>query len=255
MRRRRGEGQLPILGDPTRRSRTSTDDHRSERPLTSSVFIIDPNKKSARRSHPAAPAATDEILRSSFAPATDSHSVATPATEGRDDVIIVPSLQDPSHQAEVSEGFKASSVPPHDSPAEQVSRVLPSAARALRECRSTPFHSSIVSASRADPHRPFVVSMSSHFWRGGAWTGDREKRRMVSRARPPATSGDLVERGSSGSLREAVRDEAEPRAASWRWREETPTMCAALRMPCDAIRALRKEEEPVSMTTRSAIPC
>jgi alkyl hydroperoxide reductase subunit AhpC len=77
-----------------------------------SVFIIDPKK--AIRTTLTYPASTgrnfDEILRViDSLQLTDSHKVATPANwKDGDDVVIIPSLQDPAELAQrFPKGFKA----------------------------------------------------------------------------------------------------------------------------------------------------
>ncbi len=77
-----------------------------------SVFVIDPNKKvRATFTYPASTGRNfDEILRLiDSLQLTDSHSVATPANwKDGDDVVIVPSLQDPKVLAEkFPKGFNA----------------------------------------------------------------------------------------------------------------------------------------------------
>ncbi len=77
-----------------------------------SVFIIDPNKKvRATLTYPASTGRNfDELLRLiDSLQLTDSHSVATPANwKDGEDVVIVPSIQDPAVLAEkFPKGFKA----------------------------------------------------------------------------------------------------------------------------------------------------
>ena len=94
-----------------------------------SVFIIDPKK--VIRTTITYPASTgrnfDEILRViDSLQLTDSHKVATPANwRDGDDVVIVPSLQDPAEIAQrFPKGFKAvQALPAPDAAAEQVTRV------------------------------------------------------------------------------------------------------------------------------------
>jgi alkyl hydroperoxide reductase subunit AhpC len=93
----------PILGDPDRKVANlygmihpAANDTLTVR----SVFIIDPNKKvRLTLTYPASTGRNfDEILRVvDSLQLTDAHSVATPANwRDGDDVIIVPSLQDPA---------------------------------------------------------------------------------------------------------------------------------------------------------------
>lgn len=77
-----------------------------------SVFVIDPNKKiRATLTYPASTGRNfDEILRLvDSLQLTDSHSVATPANwKDGEDVVIVPSIQDPAVIAEkFPKGYKA----------------------------------------------------------------------------------------------------------------------------------------------------
>lgn len=77
-----------------------------------SVFVIDPNKKvRATITYPASTGRNfDEILRLvDSLQLTDSHSVATPANwKDGEDVVIVPSIQDPAVIAEkFPKGYKA----------------------------------------------------------------------------------------------------------------------------------------------------
>ena len=73
--------------------------HANDTLTVRSVFVIDPNKKvRLTLTYPASTGRNfDEILRViDSLQLTDSHSVATPANwKNGDDVIIVPSLQDP----------------------------------------------------------------------------------------------------------------------------------------------------------------
>jgi thioredoxin-dependent peroxiredoxin len=93
---------FPILGDPDRKVSNlygMIHPNASDTLTVRSVFVIDPNKKV--RLVITYPASTgrnfDEILRViDSLQLTDSHSVATPANwKDGQDVIIVPSLQDP----------------------------------------------------------------------------------------------------------------------------------------------------------------
>lgn len=77
-----------------------------------SVFVVDPNKKiRAMFTYPASTGRNfDEILRLiDSLQLTDSHKVATPVNwKDGDDVVIVPSLQDPAEIAQrFPKGFKA----------------------------------------------------------------------------------------------------------------------------------------------------
>ena len=91
-----------------------------------SVFIIDPKKViRATLTYPASTGRNfDEILRViDSLQLTDSHKVATPANwKDGDDVVIVPSIQDPAELAErFPKGFKAvQALPAPDAAAEQV---------------------------------------------------------------------------------------------------------------------------------------
>ena len=91
-----------------------------------SVFIIDPNKKVRLMiTYPASTGRNfQEILRVvDSLQLTDSHSVATPADwKQGNDVIIVPSLQDPEElKKKFPEGMEgAASVSAHDAAARQV---------------------------------------------------------------------------------------------------------------------------------------
>ena len=92
----------PILGDPDRKVATlygMIHPNANDTLTVRSVFIIDPNKKvRLTLTYPASAGRNfDEILRVvDSLQLTDTHSVATPANwKDGDDVIIVPSLQDP----------------------------------------------------------------------------------------------------------------------------------------------------------------
>jgi alkyl hydroperoxide reductase subunit AhpC len=92
----------PILGDPDRKVSNlygMINPQANDTLTVRSVFIIDPNKKvRLTLTYPASTGRNfDEILRViDSLQLTDSHSVATPANwKDGDDVIIVPSLQDP----------------------------------------------------------------------------------------------------------------------------------------------------------------
>jgi alkyl hydroperoxide reductase subunit AhpC len=92
----------PILGDPDRKVANLYDmihPQANDTLTVRSVFIIDPNKKvRLTLTYPASTGRNfDEILRVvDSLQLTDSHSVATPANwKDGQDVIIVPSLQDP----------------------------------------------------------------------------------------------------------------------------------------------------------------
>ena len=78
--------------------------HPSDTLTVRSVFVIDPNKKiRATLTYPASTGRNfDEILRLvDSLQLTDGHSVATPANwKDGDDVVIVPSRQDPAVIAE-----------------------------------------------------------------------------------------------------------------------------------------------------------
>ena len=93
---------FPILADPDRKVSDlygMIHPNASETATVRSVFFIDPNKKiRAMITYPASTGRNfEEILRViDSLQLTDSHSVATPANwKYGDDVIIVPSLQDP----------------------------------------------------------------------------------------------------------------------------------------------------------------
>ena len=106
---------FPILADADRKVADLYDmihPNASTTVTVRSVFIIDPQKRI--RTTFTYPASTgrnfDEILRViDSLQLTDSHKVATPANwKDGDDVIIVPSLQDPAEIAErFPKGFKA----------------------------------------------------------------------------------------------------------------------------------------------------
>src|SRR6516225_10777517 len=92
----------PILGDPDRKVSTlygMIHPNANDTLTVRSVFIIDPNKKVRLTiTYPASAGRNfDEILRVlDSLQLTDSHAVATPANwKDGDEVIIVPSLQDP----------------------------------------------------------------------------------------------------------------------------------------------------------------
>jgi thioredoxin-dependent peroxiredoxin len=92
----------PILGDPDRRVSTlygMIHPNANDTLTVRSVFVVDPNKKVRLLiTYPASTGRNfDEILRViDSLQLTDSHSVATPANwKDGQDVIIVPSLQDP----------------------------------------------------------------------------------------------------------------------------------------------------------------
>jgi alkyl hydroperoxide reductase subunit AhpC len=106
---------FPILGDPDRKVSKLYDmihPNANDTLTVRSVFIIDPNKKI--RLIITYPASTgrnfDEILRViDSLQLTDKHSVATPVNwKDGDDVIIVPSLQDPELiKQKFPKGYKA----------------------------------------------------------------------------------------------------------------------------------------------------
>lgn len=106
---------FPILADPDKKVADLYDmihPNASTTVTVRSVFIIDPQKRI--RTTFTYPASTgrnfDEILRViDSLQLTDSHKVATPANwKDGDDVIIVPSLQDPAELAQrFPKGFKA----------------------------------------------------------------------------------------------------------------------------------------------------
>ena len=107
--------QFPILADPDKKVATLYDmihPNSLANATVRSVFIIDPKK--AIRATITYPASTgrnfDEILRViDSLQLTDSHKVATPVNwKQGDDVVIVPSIQDPKELAErFPKGFKA----------------------------------------------------------------------------------------------------------------------------------------------------
>jgi alkyl hydroperoxide reductase subunit AhpC len=105
----------PILGDPDKKVANlygMIHPNANDTLTVRSVFIIDPNKKiRATFTYPASTGRNfDEILRLiDSLQLTDSHSVATPANwKDGDDVIIVPSLQDPEIiKQKFPKGFKA----------------------------------------------------------------------------------------------------------------------------------------------------
>src|ERR1019366_5036406 len=104
----------PILADPDRKVATlygMIHPNANDTLTVRSVFIIDPNKKvRLTLTYPASTGRNfDEILRVvDSLQLTDSHSVATPANwKDGDDVIIVPSLQDPEVlKAKFPKGYK-----------------------------------------------------------------------------------------------------------------------------------------------------
>ena len=106
---------FPILADPDRKVADLYDlihPNASTTATVRSVFVIDPRK--VIRTTITYPASTgrnfDEILRViDSLQLTDSHKVATPANwRDGDDVVIVPSIQDPAEIAErFPKGFKA----------------------------------------------------------------------------------------------------------------------------------------------------
>ena len=106
---------FPILADADRKVATLYDmihPEASDTLTVRSVFIIDPNKKI--RTIITYPASTgrnfSEILRVvDSLQLTDSHKVATPADwQDGDDVVIIPSLQDPAELAQrFPKGFNA----------------------------------------------------------------------------------------------------------------------------------------------------
>jgi len=106
---------FPILADPDRKvaSLYGMIHPKANDTLTvRSVFVIDPNKKvRATFTYPASTGRNfQELLRLiDSLQLTDSHSVATPADwKDGDDVVIVPSLQDPDVLAKkFPKGFKA----------------------------------------------------------------------------------------------------------------------------------------------------
>jgi alkyl hydroperoxide reductase subunit AhpC len=106
---------FPILADPDRKVSDLYDmihPNASDTNTVRSVFIIDPKKKvRLMLTYPASTGRNfNEIVRViDSLQLTDSHSVATPANwEQGDDVIIVPSLQDPDVlRQKFPKGFKA----------------------------------------------------------------------------------------------------------------------------------------------------
>jgi alkyl hydroperoxide reductase subunit AhpC len=106
---------FPILGDADRKVAKLYDMIHPEANDTltvRSVFIVDPNKKiRAIITYPASTGRNfSEILRVvDSLQLTDSHKVATPADwQDGDDVVIIPSLQDPKELAErFPKGFNA----------------------------------------------------------------------------------------------------------------------------------------------------
>ena len=106
---------FPILADPNRKVADLYDlihPNASTTATVRSVFVIDPKK--VIRTTITYPASTgrnfDEILRViDSLQLTDSHKVATPANwKDGDDVVILPSLQDPAELAErFPKGFNA----------------------------------------------------------------------------------------------------------------------------------------------------
>jgi alkyl hydroperoxide reductase subunit AhpC len=106
---------FPILADPDRKVADLYDmihPNANDTLTVRSVFVIDPNKKIRLMiTYPASTGRNfNEILRViDSLQLTDSHKVATPANwKDGDDVIIVPSLQDPSEIAQrFPKGFKA----------------------------------------------------------------------------------------------------------------------------------------------------
>jgi len=105
----------PILGDPDRKVANlygMIHPHANDTLTVRSVFVIDPNKKVRLTiTYPAATGRNfDEILRVvDSLQLTDSHSVATPVNwKDGQDVIIVPSLQDPEVlKAKFPKGYTA----------------------------------------------------------------------------------------------------------------------------------------------------
>ncbi len=106
---------FPVLADADRKVATlygMIHPQASDTLTVRSVFVIDPNKKiRATLTYPASTGRNfDEILRLvDSLQLTDSHSVATPANwKDGEDVVIVPSIQDPAVIAEkFPKGFKA----------------------------------------------------------------------------------------------------------------------------------------------------
>jgi alkyl hydroperoxide reductase subunit AhpC len=107
--------QFPIIADADRKVSELYDlihPNASTTATVRSVFIIDPNKKiRLTLTYPASTGRNfDELLRViDSLQLTDSHSVATPANwQDGDDVVILPSLQDPAVIAEkFPKGYKA----------------------------------------------------------------------------------------------------------------------------------------------------
>jgi alkyl hydroperoxide reductase subunit AhpC len=106
---------FPILGDPDRKVSNLYDmihPNANDTLTVRSVFIVDPNKKiRATITYPASTGRNfDEILRViDSLQLTDKFSVATPVNwKDGDDVIIVPSLQDPELiKQKFPKGYKA----------------------------------------------------------------------------------------------------------------------------------------------------
>jgi len=109
------EVNFPILGDSDRKVSNLYDmihPNANDTLTVRSVFIIDPKKKiRATITYPASTGRNfDEILRViDSLQLTDSHKVATPANwRDGDDVVIVPSIQDPAELAQrFPKGFNA----------------------------------------------------------------------------------------------------------------------------------------------------
>src|SRR5450830_1918367 len=106
---------FPILADADKKVSNLYDlihPNASTTATVRSVFVIDPNKKiRLTLTYPASTGRNfDEILRViDSLQLTDSHKVATPANwRDGDDVVIIPSLQDPAEIAQrFPKGFKA----------------------------------------------------------------------------------------------------------------------------------------------------
>ena len=106
---------FPILADPDRKVADLYDmihPNANDTLTVRSVFVIDPNKKIRLMiTYPASTGRNfDEILRViDSLQLTDSHKVATPANwKQGDDVVIIPSIQDPKELAErFPKGFRA----------------------------------------------------------------------------------------------------------------------------------------------------
>jgi alkyl hydroperoxide reductase subunit AhpC len=106
---------FPILADPDRKVAELYDlihPNASTTATVRSVFFIDPQKKiRATLTYPASTGRNfDELLRViDSLQLTDSHKVATPADwKDGDDVVIVPSIQDPAELAQrFPKGFRA----------------------------------------------------------------------------------------------------------------------------------------------------